>query len=279
MNVFLDALRTFTRIPLPNNSQSHVSLEETSWGIPALPAVGWLIGFVLWVVSLLNGIITAELTALLVLMVWILMTGGVHFNGVNQITHLGTRAKGLDLDSEMDRDSWNEEGDYERVTDILEPTSAPAFTDSHKRLQTGFQLEQPINIQGALLLAVVLLAKWAMLVALLKADLSIWLLALPFIARVGALMWWQHTSKAEGEIEDDAFVEENTLGQSAWGWFALALVIIVFGAPILFLLAAFVWLLHLWVKERSNQPEAALVFGIPVELFELGGLMCLVLAL
>lgn len=79
MKAFLAALMFLTRIPLPQ-----INISKTDWHKSAIyfPLVGLVIGGVLYLASwVLESIFPVSITAFLVVLVWIWITGGLHIDG------------------------------------------------------------------------------------------------------------------------------------------------------------------------------------------------------
>lgn len=79
MKKFLVALSFFTRIPI--NIKSEVSEEEFYSSMALLPIVGLLIGAILYGMWYILGDINVEVAALLLIFVYIWITGGLHMDG------------------------------------------------------------------------------------------------------------------------------------------------------------------------------------------------------
>ena len=75
MKSFILMLSFFTRLPVP-----YVEYEEKLYikGIKTIPFVGIVLGLILYVVSFVNLWFDPEVTAVVLLMTYIFMTGGLH---------------------------------------------------------------------------------------------------------------------------------------------------------------------------------------------------------
>ncbi len=138
------ALSLLTRIP--GGIKTAVSPEELGASVSWYSLVGLLIGAVLTIIMLwLNT--SAELTALILLVVWIALSGGLHIDGLADTA-----------------DAWiGGMGDRGRTLSILK--------DPH------------VGVFGVLAIVILLLAKWVCLVALVKAGQWQLLLLAPVIGR------------------------------------------------------------------------------------------------
>ena len=79
MKSFILMLSFFTRLPVP-----YVEYEEKLYikGIKTIPFVGIVLGLILYVVSFVNLWFDPEVTAVVLLMTYIFMTGGLHLDGL-----------------------------------------------------------------------------------------------------------------------------------------------------------------------------------------------------
>ncbi len=147
---FLAALRFLTRVPVPDATP----LSDSDLGRSPLfyPLVGLIIGLLLVALKgILHGVPDA-LVAALVLAVWVLLTGGLHLDGL--------------ADS---ADAWvGGLGDRERTLAIMkDPCSGPA---------------------GVSALVLILITKFAALQALINEAGAVNLLAAPLLGRTAVLL-------------------------------------------------------------------------------------------
>jgi len=153
MKALLLAIQFLTRLPTP----ALADLAPRDWGRSALayPLVGLLIGALLAMLQFVIGPSDPLLQAALLLMLWVLLTGGLHLDGL--------------ADS---ADAWvGGHGDRQRTLDIMkDPLSGPAAVSA---------------------IVLVLLLKFAALTVLLKSDIWPALLLAPLLGRaalVGLLL-------------------------------------------------------------------------------------------
>lgn len=132
MRALLVAVQFLTRLPLPWLAAPDAALRGRS--VPYYPVVGFAIGVLLVALATVLATANALLAAALVLLAWVLLTGGLHLDGL--------------ADS---ADAWvGGHGDRERTLAILkDPASGPA---------------------GVSALVLLLLVKFAALAALLEAQ-------------------------------------------------------------------------------------------------------------
>lgn len=141
----LIALQFLTRLPV--RLPWLPSAQENGRSLLWYPAVGLLLGLLLMVLHWLLAGVATGLQAALLLCAWVWLTGGLHLDGLADTA-----------------DAWvGGYGDRERTLAIMkDPACGPI---------------------GVITLVLLLLVKWAALVALLQADLGYALLLAPWLAR------------------------------------------------------------------------------------------------
>lgn len=147
----LIAGRFLTGLPFPDPGT--IGAADLGRAAPAYPLVGLLIGLLVWGSAwLLVGAGHCDLGAVLVLALWVWLTGALHLDGLADTA-----------------DAWvGGLGDRERTLQIMkDPTSGP---------------------MGVVALVLVLLAKWAALAALLGEGAAAVLLWVPALARAQLLL-------------------------------------------------------------------------------------------
>lgn len=103
MRKLLIAISFFTRIPI---KLADVSAEEFYESMILIPLVGVFIGFILWGAGLLFGLIHfIQLQALLMVIVYIWLTGGLHLDGFADTTDALFSARDRDKMMEIMKDS------------------------------------------------------------------------------------------------------------------------------------------------------------------------------
>jgi len=144
----LIALQLLTRLPV--GLPGPPSAQESGRSLLYYPVVGLLIGGLLWGLGHLLQSSPPELAAALILLVWVMLTGALHLDGLADCA-----------------DAWlGGHGDRERTLAILkDPASGPA---------------------GVVALTLLLLLKWSALLALF--DTGVWLLWAALAGRLG-LVW------------------------------------------------------------------------------------------
>ncbi|MEN6585413.1 MAG: adenosylcobinamide-GDP ribazoletransferase [Sulfuricella sp.] len=149
MKALVLAIQFLTRLPTPALAE----LAPRDWGRSALfyPLVGLLIGALLAALQFAIGASAASLQAALLLTVWVLLTGGLHLDGLADTA-----------------DAWvGGHGDRQRTLDIMkDPRSGPAAVSTT---------------------VLVLLLKFAALAVLLKGNAWPALLLAPLLGRTALL--------------------------------------------------------------------------------------------
>lgn len=238
MKPFGLAFQFFTRLPTPQFD--FVNDEEMGDALTWLPVVGFFIGLMLWAVSLLNGFLSPEVAAALILAFWVWVTGALHIDGAADFA-----------------DAWlGSCGNQERALEIMKDS----------RIGTG----------GGTAIGLILLFKWVLLVELLQEELAIWLLMIPVFARVGSLMLMISTPFAsQNGMAESMFQYLNK--NAVWVWFGFVSLVALFGAPVLFLLVFF-WMGLRAQIIRSLGGMNGDSAGMQTEVMEIAALLLLVMA-
>ena len=149
MRALLIALQLLTRLPVP--SPTDCTPRDRGRSVLYYPLVGLLVGALLWLLNYVLGQSDAGLRAALLLVAWVLLTGGLHIDGL--------------ADS---ADAWlGGQGDRQRSLDIMkDPRSGPA---------------------AVMLVTLVLLVKFAALGALLAQGVWPALLIAPLLGRAAII--------------------------------------------------------------------------------------------
>lgn len=142
---FLIAVQFLTRLPV--TFALAPSRAEVSRSLPLYPLVGLLLGLLLAALGWLLDGVSAELAAALLLVIWVLLTGGLHIDGLADSV-----------------DAWaGGQGNRERMLAIMkDPCVGPV---------------------GTATVALVLLLKFAALISLLRGDAFLLLAAAPLAGR------------------------------------------------------------------------------------------------
>ncbi|RKD24942.1 cobalamin 5'-phosphate synthase [Ammoniphilus oxalaticus] len=172
---FLQALAFLTRLPVP-----HRSLSERDWQrSPAYyPLVGVVIGLLLWAAGAGFLLLFSDwLAAVLVLVFWVFLTGGLHLDGWMDVA-----------------DGLGSHRSPEQMREIMK--------------------DSRVGAMGVLAAVLLFLVKWVSIRELIGAHAPVWLLFSPWIARLvllAALRFWPYTSV--GGL-GEGLVKGNHLGKA-----------------------------------------------------------------
>jgi len=230
MKAFWLALQFMSRLPTPQFQT--ISAQEMGRSIQYFPVVGLLVGSALVATAQLHFLLPSELVAGLVLAVWAWITGALHLDGLADTA-----------------DGWlGGVGDHQRALEIMKDS----------RIGTG----------GGVALGLILLLKWLALSYLIEAQLWLWLLFIPVIARVAAIGLMPFTQY----VSLQGLAEEMVLNLNRWGvfiWLGLVLVALSWFAWPLVLWLAGVWLWMRWLMIRITGGMTGDTAGAMTEVMEL----------
>lgn len=149
MQAFLIAVQFLTRVPVAPKDEWQE--QQIAQSVLFYPLVGLLIGLALWLLATLLSAIEPVLSAALLLMVWVLITGGLHLDGL--------------ADS---ADAWaGGYGDKERSLQIMkDPAAGPS---------------------AVMVLVLLLLIKFSALIVILKLQQPFFLLVVPVLGRMSVI--------------------------------------------------------------------------------------------
>lgn len=237
------ALQFLTRLPvtlpgLPTPEQMGRSLL---W----YPAVGLLLGLLLWGTHLLLGQTSALLQAAILLALWVALSGGLHLDGLADTA-----------------DAWvGGFGDRERTLAIMkDPRSGPI---------------------AIVVLVLLLLLKFAALFTLLEAGQGAYLVLLPWLGRSLLPLLLATTPYVRAGGLGQALVDHLPRGQLPWVLGGHVLGMLLFGWQGLLALVASL-LLFVWLRRALLQRLGGTTgdtAGALVELAECGALLALALSL
>lgn len=156
----------FSRLPMPRIEQ--ISAQDNGRALLFLPLVGLTIGLLLYIAACaLQGQVDSNILAALLLALWCALTGGLHLDGL--------------ADS---ADAWLSGANKERSLDIMK--------------------DPRCGTAAIVTLACVLLIKFSALSALLEHGQLFWLILVPVVGRVSALILFLTTPyvRQEGLAKD-----------------------------------------------------------------------------
>ena len=182
MRQFFIALNFLTQIPSPVKGE--VSQSEIGQSMLFYPLVGAVIGGVLYLLThillFFSTDFPPELLAAIVLSVWVLITGGLHLDGLSDSA-----------------DAWigGLEGRDKTLTIMKDPNCGP---------------------MGVVIIVLVLLLKWTALSYLLKNDLSAFLIVVPMLSRSLILSLFMTTLYVRESGLGTAFIEDMPPEAHLW---------------------------------------------------------------
>jgi len=205
MQGLIAALRWMTVLPMPKQ------LEEGDMQkiLPWLPVTGLVVGLFVVLACYVGALFNPWLGALLGVFVWLLITGGLHADGLADLTDaLGAR-----------------HGDKERFIAVLKDPHIGSF--------------------GTLALIFLVVSKLVLLKLLI--DLEAWwgLLLIPIWARLGVLFWCRLPALTEGF---GAYLQGVDISLQANIIFVVLLIISLWLAPSLWLAGVVIYLWYAFLK-------------------------------
>lgn len=239
MQSFLIALQFLTRIPV---GHSFVA-DDSRLGMSVLfyPLVGLLIGALLMAGAMLLADSPAMVAAAVLLVVWVLVTGGLHLDGLADCA-----------------DAWvGGFGDQQRSLRIMkDPASGPI---------------------AVCVLVLVLLLKWTLLVYLLEQNRFVPLLIAPLLGR-SAILWLMLSTPY---VSSQGLAEKllQYLPRTATRWVA-ALSVAVATVALGWLPVLLAGLLLSWIRQAAMSRLGGVtgdVYGAAVELTETAALLAVAL--
>lgn len=237
IKAFWLALQFMSRLPTPQFAT--VTSKEMGQSIAYFPVVGLIIGAVLVASAQLSWWLPTELVAGLVLAMWAWITGGLHLDGLADTA-----------------DGWlGGVGDHSRALEIMKDS----------RIGTG----------GGVALVVLLLLKWEALSYLIAAELWLWLLVTPLIARVGsiALMPFTQYVSLQGLAEEMVL---NLNRPILFSWLGLTLLALLWLAWPLGIGLIAVWLWMRWLMIRITGGMTGDTAGAMTEVMEVAVMIGLI---
>ncbi|WP_296270526.1 adenosylcobinamide-GDP ribazoletransferase [Pseudomonas sp. UBA6323] len=243
MIALLIALQFLTRLPV--SLPGMPTPEQVGRSLLWYPAVGLLLGLLLWLAHLLLGQTSALLQAAIILALWVGLSGGLHLDGLADTA-----------------DAWvGGFGDRERTLTIMkDPRSGPI---------------------AVVVLVLLLLLKFAALLTLLQAGKGACLILLPWLGRSLLPLLLATTPYVRAGGLGQALVDHLPRQQLPWALGGHLLGMLLFGWPALLALATasllFVWLRRALLRRLGGTTGDTA--GALVELAECGALLALALSL
>lgn len=208
MKGLLIAIQFLTRLPTPRIA---VSGEELAASMRWFPAVGLIVGALVAGAGWVGGRIDPWTGALFALLVWVVVTGALHLDGLGDIADASGAAH----------------KDRERLLAVLGDPHAGSF--------------------AVVAIALQLLAKLVLLRALIDGDSFIAIALIPFSARIGPLVWSRALPDLHAGLGSRFRNVVRSIDFAIWGALLLAAAWIspsLLTAPVIF--AVWGW----WLKHR-----------------------------
>ncbi len=236
---FFLAVQFLTRVPVPGIAV--ITCEHSGRSVLFYPLIGALLGFVLLVFA--ATISSVWLAAALVLLIWVVMTGALHLDGLADTA-----------------DAWvGGHGDAVRMLKIMhDPYSGPV---------------------GVTAIVVVLLVKFAALVELISAQSFSALVWAPVLGRSGILFFVLSRSSAQTEGLAADLVACLPRRAASWVLVTIALLCLILGNAWLVVVVLGMWLAMGFVMQQRVGGYTGDILGASVEITEAVCLCILVITL
>lgn len=234
MKSFWLAIQFMTRLPTPHYQS--VEAEEVGRSINYFPFVGIVVGVALVATAQLSHWVPFEITAAIVLAMWVWITGALHLDGVADTA-----------------DGWlGGVGNHQRALEIMKDS----------RIGTG----------GGVALVIVLLLKWLALVYVIEAQLWFLLLITPLIGRVASISLMPITRyvSQQGIAEDMA---EHLNSYVLLFWLSIAIVGVIWLEPLMLMFIVVVWWWMRWIMIKITGGMTGDTAGAMTEAIEVAVLI------
>ncbi|MEA1989456.1 MAG: adenosylcobinamide-GDP ribazoletransferase [Pseudomonadota bacterium] len=240
MKAFWLALQFMTRLPTPQFET--VSAQDMGRSIQYFPIVGLIVGLALLATAQLHMLLPTEIVAALVLVIWAWITGALHLDGLADTA-----------------DGWlGGVANHKRALEIMKDS----------RIGTG----------GGVALGLILLLKWLALIYVIEAELWLWLLFIPLIARVAAIGLMPFTQY----VSLQGLAEEMVLNLNRWGvylWLTLVVIVMTYYAWLVLLWLIVVWFWMRWLMIRITGGMTGDTAGAMTEVMEVAIMLGLIASL
>jgi len=204
------AFQFLTRLPMP--ALDDVKKTELAGSAVWFPLVGLSLGLLLVVAGVLGEYANEWVAALLVVLMWVAVTGALHLDGA------------ADLADALGASHASAEEDSERFLSVLKDPHVGSF--------------------AVVALLAILLSKLVAVAYLLESGTSFWfLLLIPAWARLGSVYWGQ-TVQALAAGHGESF-STQTVHAYVWFWglalFVLSLIFVSFWFAVVSMVSLFLW--------------------------------------
>lgn len=229
MKSFWLAIQFMSRLPTPQYEA--VSDAEMGRAIHYFPLAGLLIGMFLLTTAQLSIWLPSELTAGMVLAIWVWITGALHLDGVADTA-----------------DGWlGGLGDHKRALEIMKDS----------RIGTG----------GGVSLVLILLLKWIALTYVIEAQLWVLLVATPILARVASISLIPVTEY----VSQNGIAEAMAIYLNRYfiiAWVIVSSCFLIWLEPLMLFLLAMSWFWMRWVMIKITGGMTGDTAGMMTEVIE-----------
>lgn len=239
MKTFWLCLQFFTRLPTPQYDQ--VSAKEMGVALAWFPVVGALIGGILVGVAKSLSFLPDFLDAILVLIIWVWITGALHLDGLADTA-----------------DGWlGGVGDPQKALTIMQDS----------RIGTG----------GGVAIGLALILKWSLLIEIIHLQAWLFLFVTPILARIASLIYIKTTKYvSKAGIGEKMFAYLSLKWVIVWG--SVAVLIALWLSPWLFGIVFFaIWVR--WISKRITHGMTGDTAGLMTEVIEMSILLMAVISL
>jgi adenosylcobinamide-GDP ribazoletransferase len=216
-NNFVSAVRTLTIIPVPGKDAGNFSSS-----LPWFPFVGLILSAVLFGIAILAGFVLGkewpEAIAFIIVVFSILLTGGIHLDGLADWF-----------------DALGVSHDRKRMLEVLKDPRSGVF--------------------GVLALILIVLGKWMAITKLFTSGMMVWLIAAYIVSRFAIidLAVWLPYARSEGGT-GERLVKNADWKHRLWGLIFSIVLLIVFTGPGGVIFLGFGWgigrILGLWFRRK-----------------------------
>jgi len=205
----IEALRWMTILPMPQQRDTIAPAAMLPW----LPVTGMVVGAALWAGVALGGGYDSWLAALLGTLIWFVLTGFLHADGLADLT-----------------DAW---------------MAAHAAPPEQRQARFLTVLKDPhIGSFGVMVLILLVLNKVILVYLVVQHGHAAWLFWIPIWARVGVLFWLKLPPLTQGS----AAAMQQTPQHHGMAWVLGLLLMALLGGSMLWLAPLFLWLWFQYLK-------------------------------
>lgn len=210
------ALQFLTRLPMPA-LHDEVDAQDMARSLLAFPIVGLLIGILLVLLALSLSGLPDLVTAAVVLVLWVLLTGNLHLDGLADTA-----------------DAWaGGQGDRDRVLEIMKDPRSGASAVSAT--------------------VITLILKFAVLAYVIKAEAWVYLVLVPVLSRSSILLFFTFMDYVREQGLGSSYLDEFSASSAKSVLFAVAVASFVIGGAYGLLMAVFCVIVFYWYRIYWNR--------------------------